>query len=297
VRRTSHPERVLGRLGLGFCARVILCAGPSVIDAWIAAHPDRPAISAIGSAPLIMVFPFDDVAAVGPLLESKTIPIKCFGAASIVCPIGLQIPLSLRDCHKALVAAGFTAADAGWMTGLRIKNAVHARYGIEHGPEQNTARLRYLEKNPDKAMGGIRNAEAEMNMLRTQLQRGENAYAKLLPELEDILSDMAAGRPTDGLSDVQMKSLELIFVDTAEIRYPLAAKFPHQANRNWFLERNTARLQDFIGLKKKPDEISKQYFLHDERRFTPIEDWTAQFMVLLYNRHNRGFGRRTSDLV
>ena len=152
VFRIGHPDRVLGRFGLGFAARIILCVDPGVIDDWIAAHPDHPAISVIGSAALTMVFPFDDVAAVGPLLESETIAIKCLGAASIVCPVGLQTPLGFCDCHKALVAAGFTPADATWMTGMRIKNAVHARYRIEHGREQNTARLRYLEQNPTKQL-------------------------------------------------------------------------------------------------------------------------------------------------
>ncbi len=108
------------------------------------------------------------------------------------------------------------------MTGMRIKNAVHARYRIQHGREQNTARLRYLEQNPDKAIGGIRNTEAEMKMLRMHLDRGADAYAKLLPELEGMLTDMAADWPSGGLSDAQMQSLEFIFVDTAEIRHRLA---------------------------------------------------------------------------
>jgi hypothetical protein len=294
--RIDHPDRVLGRFGLGFAARVILCAEPSVTDDWIAAHPDHPAISVIGSAALTMVFPFDDVAGVGRLLESKNIPIKCLGAASIVCPVALETQLNFPDCHKALVAGGFTPADAIWMTGMRIKNAVHARYRVEHGREQNTARFRYLEQNPGKAIGDI-NAKAEMNMLRTQLERAENTHAKLLPELEDMLTDMAAVWPSDGLSDAQMQSLEFIFVDTAEIRHRLAAKLSHQANRDWLLKRNIARLQDFIGLKRKPEDISKEYFLPDERRFTAIEDWTAQSLFLLYDGDSRGVGRRTSDLV
>ncbi len=297
VFRIGHPDRVLGRFGLGFAARAILAADPCVIDDWIAAHYDHPAISVIGGAALTMVFPFDDVAAVGPLLESKTIAIKCLGAASIVCPVGLQTPLSFHDCHKALVTASFTPADATWMTGMRIKNAVHARYRIEHGREQNTARLRYLEQNPDKAIGGVRNAETEMKMLRLQLDRGADACAKLLPELEGMLGDMAADWPSGGLSDAQMQSLEFIFVDTAEIRHRLAAKLSHQVNRDWLLKRNITRLQDFIGLRRNPDDISKKYFLPDERRFTALEDWTAQSLALLYQGDNQGVGWRTSKLV
>jgi hypothetical protein len=299
VVRLGHPDDLLGggRFGLRFAARAVLSTDPCVIDDWIAAHPDDPAIATIGSAALSMVFPFDGEAMVAPLLESKNVGIKCLAAASIVCPVGLGSPLSFHDCHKALVAANFTAADATWMTGMRIKNAVHARYRIEHAREQNSARLRYLEQNPDKAIGGIRNAEAEIKMLRTQSERAEDAYAKLLPELESMLSDTGADWPTGGLSTEQMASLDHIFVDTAEIRHRLAAKLPHQANRDWLLKRNIKRLQDLIGLRKNPADLPKEHFLPEEKRFDAIEKWTAESLILLYEMDSRGVGRRTSDLV
>jgi hypothetical protein len=299
VVRLGHPDDLLGggRFGLRFAARAILSADTSIMDDWIATHPDHLAIATIGSAALSMVFPFDDKAMVAPLLASKNVGIKCLAAASIVCPVGLGPPLSFRDCHSALVMAGFGAADATWMTGVRIKNAVHARYRLELGREQNSARLRYVEQNPDKAMGGPRNAEAEIEILRAQLGRAEEANAKLLPELEAMLSDMAADWPAEGLSNEQMVSLEHIFVDTAEIRHRLATKLSHQANRDWLLKRNIARLRDFIGLGKSPADIPTEYFLPDERRFAAIEKWTAQSLILLYDTDNRGVGRRTSDLV
>jgi hypothetical protein len=297
VFRIGHPDRVLGHFGLGFAARAILATDAKVIDDWISAHPDHPTVAVIGTAALSMVFPFDHEAAVAPLLESTNVAIKCLGAASIVCPVGLGSPLSLRDCHKALVAAGFAAADATWMTGTRIKNAVHARYRIEHGREQDSARLRYVEQNPEKAMGGLRNAEAEIKMLRDRLDRAKDADSKLLPELEAMLSDMASDWPAGGLSNAQMASLDFIFVDTAEIRHRLAAKLSQQANRDWLLKRNIARLQDFIGLRKHPADIPTEYFLPDEPRFAAIENWTAQSLILLYDTDARGVGRRTSDLV
>ena len=116
-------------------------------------------------------------------------------------------------------------------------------------------------------MGSNRNAEAEMTMLRAQLDRGADAYAKLLQGLEGMLSDMAVDWPSDGLSDAQMQSLKSIFVDTAEIRHRLAAKLTHQANRNWLLKRNITRLQDFIGLRRNPEDVSKECFFPDERTF------------------------------
>lgn len=293
----GHPTHVFGSFGLKFVTRVFLCIDPSVIDTWISRHPDHHAISIIGSAALTMVFPFDHGAAVAPLLKSATPAIKCIGAAAIVCPVGMQPELSLRDCHKTLVDAGFAPADAIWMSGMRIKNTIHARYRIEHGREQNTARLRYLEKNPDKAIGGIRNAKFEIDNSRRQLERAESAYANLLPKLEEMLSDMVADWPGDGLSDEQMCDLELVFVDTAEIRHRLATKLSHRANRNWLLKRNIGQLAEFIGLARNPEDISEKYFLPDEKRFPALAAWAAQSLIELYDDDNRGVGRRTSDLV
>jgi hypothetical protein len=297
VAHIGHPTHVFGGFGLKFVARVLICTDPSVIDTWISGHPDHPAISIIGSAALTMVFPFDHGAAVAPLLKSTTPAIKCLGAAAIVCPLGIQPELSLHDCHKTLIDAGFTPADAIWLSGMRIKNAIHARYRIEHGREQNTARLRYIEKNPDKAIGGIRNAQFEIDNSRRQLERADSAYAELLPKLEDMLSDMAADWPNNGLSDEQMRYLEFIFVDTAEIRHCLAMKLSHQKNRNWLLKRNIRQLADFVGLTGHPEDVSEEYFLPDEKRFPPLAAWAAQSLVALYNDDNRGVGRRTSDLV
>ena len=297
VYRIGHPDHILGRFGLSFVAKIVLCTDTSIIDDWIVTHPNHPAVAVIGSATLSMVFPFDAQANIEPLLKSRNAAIKCLGAASIVCPIGLQPPLNFRDCHTGLVAAGFAAADATWMTGMRIKNAVHSRYWIEHGREQDSARLSYVEQNPDKAIGGRRNADAEIIMLRDRLDRANETYSKLLPELEAMLEDMAADWPAEGLSHEQMVSLDHIFVDTAEIRHRLAAKLTHQANRDCLLKRNITRLEDFIGLRRDSVDIPKEYFLPDERRFAAIVRWTAESLILLYEQDNRGVGKRTSDLV
>lgn len=296
VVRIEHPDQIFGHFGLGFVVRIIFRVGLGVIDDWIGAHPDNLTIAVIGSTALSMVFPFDGRATTPALLESKNVAIKCLGAASLVCPVGPQPPPSLRDCHKSLVAAGFAPSDATWMTGMRIKNAIHARYRNEHRREHG-ARLRYLEEHPEQAMGGLRNAEAEKKMLRNQLDHAQKAYAELLPEIEAMLSDMARDWPAEGLSDEQMQSLEPIFVDTAEIRHRLAAKVTHQANRDWLLKRNIDRLRDFIGLARTPEDVSSEYFLPDERRFAAITDWTAQSVVLLYEKNDRGAGPATSNLV
>lgn len=295
--RIEHPDRVFGHFGLGFVIRIVFRVASHIVDEWIIAHPDHPTLAVIGSTALKMVGPFDGAPALSALFESNNIAIKCLAAASLVCSIGRQPPSSLGACHKSLVAAGFAPADATWMTGMRIKNAIHARYRNEHTRQQSGARLRYVEQHPEQAVGGLHNAAAERNMLRAQLDHAEKTYAELLPEIEAMLSDMAKEWPAEGLSEEQMRSLEPIFVDTAEIRHRLAAKVPHQTNRDWLLKRNIDRLRDFIGLAKTPDTVSSEYFLPDERRFAVIADWTAQSIILLYEKDNRGVGRRTSDLV
>jgi hypothetical protein len=146
-------------------------------------------------------------------------------------------------------------------------------------------------------MGGIRNAAAETAGLRRQLDHAEQARTKLLPELEQLLGDIAADWPAAGLSNEQMQSLEFIFVDTAEIRYRLAAKLTQQADRNRLLGRNVNQLRDFVGLAEKPESISNQYFLPEESRFTALADWAAQSLVLLCENDHRGIGKRTSDLA
>jgi hypothetical protein len=297
VSRLEHPDRIFGRFGLGFAAPIILSTDTNAIDRWIESHPDHPALAVIGSAALTMVFPFDTQADVAPLLKSKNVAVKCLGAASIVCPVGLGPPVSFRDCHKALIAAGFAAADATWMTGIRIKNAIHQRYWLEHQQVQNSARLRYVEQNPDEATGGIHNAEAETRILRERIKREEETYSILLPELEAMLGDMAADWPATGLTDEQMAALEHIFVDTPEIRYRLATKLAHQSNRNWLLKRNIKRLEEFIGLQPKPADVPKRYSAPNETQFAKIVNWTALSLVLLYDTDQRGIGRRTSDLV
>jgi hypothetical protein len=114
VVRIQHPNDLIGgaRFGLRFAARAILSADPTVIDEWIATHPDHLAIAAIGSAALSMVFPFDDEAMVAPVLESKNVGIKCLGAASIVCPVGLG-PVHKKLSHnyhtsRRIAGRGFT---------------------------------------------------------------------------------------------------------------------------------------------------------------------------------------------
>lgn len=299
VHHLEHPyERFASRrFGLGFAARIILAVDPRSVAIWIATHPHHVALAAIGSAAISLAFPGGNPARILPLLNSPIAAIKCLAAASLIWPQDWQ-PSSLgyRECLHALVEGGIAPGDATWMTGFRLKQAIHQRYSLEHQRDQCDARLQYLERNLDAAIGGRHNAEVELRALRAQRNDASERYSKLLPDLETMLTDIAAAWPRDGLTDDQMVALENVFVDTPEFRYRLTERLPHSANRDWLLKRNIDQLRDFIGLKN-PVEAFKDDFHLDEKRFAIIAPWIAQSLVLLYSGDKRGIGKRTSDLV
>jgi hypothetical protein len=287
-----------GRYGLSFTARIILSLDARAIDACICANPNKQRLAAIGNALHSMVFPFDGKARPTVLLRSRNAAIRTIGAVALISPLGIMgAPLSFRSCWSVLVAGGIAPSDATWMMGLRLKDAIHQRYRLEHGRVNETARLHYVEKNPQAAMGGAENADAELRMLRHRLDTYTEHYSRLLPELEGMLIDMAGDWPVAGLSDDQMQWLDNVFVDTAEFRYRLAEKIPNGPNRDWLLKRNVERLRDFIGLTRTANEVPTDHFYPDESRFLPLSEWTARSLNLLFETDRRGAGRRTSDLV
>lgn len=291
----EHPAR--GDYGLRFAAQVILAVDPATIDSWIVGHPTHPGLATIGDAALWLAFPGRNSIHVSRLLKSRIVAIKCLAAASLVCPQGqLSSSLNFCDCWTALIEGGIDPGDATWMIGFRIKETIHQRYRLEHRREQCDTRLLHLERNPDAAIGGCHNADAELRALRNQCDDASGHYLRLLLDLEAMLSDMAASWPPEGLANDQMAALDNVFVDTPEIRHRLAEKLPHPANRDWLLKRNIAQLVEFIGLEN-PVEAFKYYFHPDNKRFVAIAPWAAQSLVLLYSGDRRGIGKRTSDLV
>ena len=201
------------------------------------------------------------------------------------------------EFRPASTEGGIEPADAIWMLGLRIKNAIHGRYGLEDGIKNEGARLRYVAQNPDSAPGGPRNADAEVRRLTARREDALKRYSELLPALEQMLCDLASDWPHEGLSDQQMLSLDNIFVNTPEIRLRLAQKIGHLENRNWLLKRNLGRLQGFLGLVATPTEVRTGYFNLDERQFAIIVPSAASSLTDLYAEDRRGVGKRTSDLV
>jgi hypothetical protein len=300
VHRIGHPDFSIGggRYGLRFAAQIITVIDPRAIDVWIALHPNRQRVAAIGSTALPTDFDSNMLTRASLLLRSRIPAIKCLAAALHVCPIFPTPSLAnFRDCRQALVDGGIDPRDAAWMTAYRIKGAVHALNWAQHQLEGNQARLRSLEANPDAAMGGRHNFDAEMHTLRAQIQRSTQRLSELGPELEGMLSDLAADWPPDGLSEDQMKSLDCNFVATPEIRHRLAEKLSHRGNHDWLLKRNIAQLCTIIGLSREPSPIFDVHFNADDLQLDRVIPWTAQSLILLYADDRRGVGKKTSDLV
>ena len=117
------------RYGLAFAARVVLTLDPRTIDDCIKANPNRQRLATIGSAALAMVFLFDGKPRPAALLRSRNAAIRSIGAAALVSSLEIMgPPIGFRDCRALLVAGGIAPSDATWITGLRIKDAIHQQY-------------------------------------------------------------------------------------------------------------------------------------------------------------------------
>ena len=241
------------------------------------------------------MFDSDMLTRASSLLRSGIPVIKCLAAALHVCPIFPTPTLaSFRDCRRALVGGGIDPADAAWMMAYRIKGAIHARYWAQHQLEGNLARLRGIEANPGAAMGGRRNFDAEMHSLRTQIERSTQRLSELAPELEGMLSDLAADWPPDGLSDGQMKSIDYNLVATPEIRHRLAEKLPHTRNRDWLLKKNIAQLCTLIGLSRDPAAtFDVRLSMRTILSWIGLSHGGRSLWSFLYAGDHRGVGKRT----
>lgn len=299
VRRIGHPDIRIspGRYGLSFVARIVATIEPRAIDRWVAGHRNRQRVATIATVFLPSMYDAEMFGRALLFLRSGIPSLKCLAAAHHVCPLFSESSIeNFQDCRRHLVANGINPGDATWMMAYRLKNAIHARYWAEHQLEEAGLRLRYLKGNPDAAMGGRHNFDAEVRMLQNQIDNASQRLGTLASDIESMLGDLAAGWPADGLSDDQMKSLEQNFVSTPEIRHRLAEKLPPEANRAWLLKQNIDQIREFIGLEKDPAHILDTFNAED-KQFEVIALWAARSLILLYEQDSRGIGKRTSDLV
>jgi hypothetical protein len=298
IRSQEHPRHLAAwRYGLAFTARLALTLSPHAVDRWLRAHPGHPAIAVVGTAAQELQLPWNRVPGAVSLLASRTPALRCIAAAALVEPVGPGKALPLEDCAQVLESGGFAAGDVAWMLGWRLKRVVHARYWVGHQIEQIVARRRYVEAHPEAAVGGRRNATAEVQGLEKQVAQAKQRQAELADSLETTIRDLAAIWPAQGLTQEQRRQLSPIFVETPEIRYRLAMELPPGADRDFLLQANIAQLRAFLGLGDGLSEALASHFHRDEGQFEQIDTWTAQSMVALYVRDKVGVGRRTGLLL
>jgi hypothetical protein len=284
-----------GRYGLTFVARIVAANDPRAIDAWILKH--RMKQVRVATIVAAMSASANDIGAIdraASLLSSGIPALKCLAAAFFVSSPFPQAAKSSdhRDCVKILLDGGINQSDATWMMAYRLKNAIHDRYWAESQLAQSQARLQHLELNPQDAVGGTHNLVAEKDMCRNRAAHFGARLSELATEIEDILCVLALRWPTDGLSEQQMQSVECNFVSTPEIRHRLAEKLPLGADRDSLLKRNIEQLRIFIGLGQEAKALEEHYSPEDGR-FVVVATWAAQSFIRLYERDEKGVGKRT----
>ena len=293
----ASGTRFYGDFGLIFAIRVVLAANPDAVDIWIGKHPNEPVLAAVGRVVTEHLLFEPDEAFALSLLKSRRTLVQCLGAAFLIYERRPEARLGVGKCWQMLVDAGIEAGDAIWMVGARLKDAIHQRYGLEDRIEKNNARLDFLRRKPEAAVGGLRNAAAEISRLQKQSTDASDRLSQLVHDIDTSLCEMAACWPAQELSEAQMQSLEHIFMDTPEFRYRLAEKLPDAQNRRWLLDRNVLELRAFIGLTGPVAAALEEPFYPDEKRFKLVTLWAARSMILRYENDSRGVGKRTSDVV
>ena len=289
--RLGHPWiDGSGVFGFAFVVKCVLRLDPSTIDRWVAAHPQAPSLATIAT---VLARTAMRAGALRPLLKSDVPALRLMAAAALVSPVfPPRRPIGVGDVLPALNTGGTDAGDAIWIAGSLIKEAIHGRYRLQGGRKETTARRDYLDRHPENAFGGARNAEGEKQSLERRLAELNAQYETLIPALEQSLVELAASWPQKGLSETQLLQLDNIFVDTAEMRFRLAEKVSHINNRNWLLKRNLAGLKSYLGLAHPRLAFAEPLYL-TERFATETAPWVARSSVLLFDKDEIGIGRRT----
>jgi hypothetical protein len=283
--------------GLSMLFEIILTVDPTLLNDWIAVRPNDLSLAIIARVAFRKLTFAANTMLASALLGSSNRTLQCLAAAAIVMPAFEQgSNRTVRQCWQLLVNGGIDPGDAIWMTGARLKEAIHARYRAESHIQQQTDRLCFLHRKPDAAMGGIWNAAAEARSCEQQIEDTSRSLAALLQTIETTLTELAECWPEAGLSDIQMGFLENIFVSTPEFRLRLAEKLSHIGDRRTLLEANIRQLETYLGLIKA-DSAFDEYFLPDTKTAHRIILWAARSAILLYENARRGIGWETSILV
>lgn len=256
--------------------------------------------ASVGSGAVALATSARPSAAIARSLVRTPFPgLRHLGAAAVVMPRDTTANLTdARGCCATLVRAGIARGDAVWMTGYRLKMAVHERYRLTGRVEQAKARLAELTGHPDRAVGGHEHYAWEIETTEEELSQSLTRLEEVDEEIGALLRGLADAWPAEGLDDAQLAHLDMCFVGTPEIRHRLAVQVPHDANRRWLLRKTLETLEEHLGLRD-PQAAAKDWF-HPGDHFIPrTVPWAARSAAALFGseRPSKGIGRETSRLV
>ncbi len=294
-----HPSHLStdDRYGLKFATRVVLRLDPRSLARWIADASVIQALAAVARAGVEDLW-LDRDGTAHRLARTGNALFKAAAAAILCLDRDEQGPhRSYREIHRILVKEGVATADAIWLAGLQLKEAVHERYRRNGGCGDQLRHLDFLRAHPERAVGGVAYAADEIDRLTHLVNEHGEGAKRCAATLERILTDMAACWPGRGLSAEQMAWLEPAFVDTPEIRHRMAEKLFHTENRKALLKRNVDAITEEIGLDRKDDKVFDEFFRADRDRFIDKAAWCAKSLIALYDQDNKGPGRRAGQLV
>lgn len=296
---TRHPYDVSAgqRYGLSFAARLGLKLDPSAVSSLMTRMPNHPMLAAIARAGVDSLWNDKGEAALRLLLSGNPLFTALAAVSVVMEETESGYRRSYREINELLKGAGVDAADAIWLSGVRLKEVVHARYSARHRIEELSRWLEVLRVFPDRAVGGEENVAREIGRLEKELSAIQSREAICEATIEQILTEMAECWPEDGLNDQQMKFLEAIFVNTPEIRYRLAKRLHHANNRTQILERNVEQIANKIGLRADLSSIFDEYYSPNESEFFEATRWCAKSLIMRYQADPKGVGKRTSYLI
>ncbi len=227
-------------------------------------------------------------------LLATRIPV-CIAIAIAICADATSLASESVSYHtivSKLKEQGISSADAIWLTGHFLKDAVHRHHIIASQGKRLLFDARHEQsRRTSKASSRVSSWLAE--------QRADHAKRKLDHELRlnNLFNDIAAAWPNDGLSEQQMKVFDIAFVDTADMRLRLALKLVHSENRESLFKRNIDYLLSELGFSGNPDVAFDEYHAPEPDRFYDIAVATARSFITLHSETPHNIGRKTSNLL
>lgn len=288
-----EPEMSLGgSYGLVFALRIVLRLSPSALRLWHHRNSGKLVTSVL--MPVIGAELWHCRVTLSDRLLATRIP--CCAAFAIAIGAEPAVPEAAPVSYLALVAkltaTGTSTADAIWQTAHVLKDAVHQHHFIASQGQGRVFAARRDQKQRTAA-----GAPDKSNWIATS--RGDHAQRQSDHDLrlETLLNDLAGIWPADGLSETQMDVLDPAFVDTPQIRFRLADKIAHPANRQSLLKRNIDQFKAEVGLFAKPTSAFDAYHAPEPERFYDLALVTARSFIAVNRDTPQEIGRKTSNFL